>query len=388
MRLRVGFDATACLGVRTGVGRFAYEVLWRVAAEPDLEVHAFAVSWRGRDTLASVAPPEATVVHRPMAARPLRAAWKRMDTPTIEWWTGPLEVVHGPNYVVPPSRHAARIVTVHDLTPLHFPELANRDTRDYPTLIRRAVAQGAWVQTDSHFVRGEILEAFDVDPERVVVVPYGVTPPAPPSAASDAAAGRRIAGIDRYVLALGTIEPRKDLTALVAAFDRMATDDDGIGLVIAGQDGWGADEVTRAVARARHADRIVRPGHVDEATRAALLRGATLLAYPSRYEGFGLPPLEAMDAGVPVVCTDAGSLPEVLGDAAVFVGADHLAQDRADGIAALADAMASVIGDDTRRDELIRRGRLRAAGYSWDTTATQLAALYRRAADDRRVADG
>ncbi len=376
--LRVGFDATACLGIRTGVGRFATEVLDRIAADPGLDVHAFVVSWRGRDALAAVAPPGARVVRRPMAARPLRLVWARFDRPRIETWTGPLDVVHGPNYVVPPSRRAARIVTVHDLTPLRFPELANRDTRAYPGLIAAAVTKGAWVQTPTEFVRREVIEHFTVDPARVVAVPYGVTPPGPETPATAADAGRRLAGFDRYVLALGTVEPRKDLTALVAAFDVVADALGDVGLVIAGQDGWGADAVTAAVEGARHSTRIVRLGHVDESARVALLRGAMVLAYPSRYEGFGLPPLEAMDLGVPVVCTNAGSLPEVLGDAAHYVDAGLFDADRAAGIAALADALLRVLTDDARRAELVELGRARAARCSWDRTAAAIADLYRR----------
>lgn len=377
--IRVAFDATACLGVRTGVGRFAYELLQRIARIPDLDVTAFAVSWRGRDDLADVVPPGVRIVSRPMAARPLRLAWTRSNQPRIETWTGPVDVVHGPNYVVPPSR-GARIVTVHDLTPLRFPELANRDTRDYPALIARAVRSGAWVQTPTEFVRAEVIEHFAVDPDRVVAVPYGVTPPAPLDDSTDAAAGRRLAGVTRYVLALGTVEPRKDLTALIAAFDQVAATDPDLGLVIAGQDGWGADAVDTASAQARHTDRIKRLGHVDESARAALLRGATVLAYPSRYEGFGLPPLEAMDVGVPVVATDAGSLPEVLGDAAEFVDAGLLEDDRPAGITALAEALRRVSTDDELRGELVRRGHSRAARYTWDATAEAVAELYRRAA--------
>src|SRR5690606_39590636 len=130
-----------------------------------------------------------------MAAAPLRALWRRFDRPRIERWTGPVDVVHGPNFVVPPAA-ATRVVSVHDLTFIHHPEFCTDDVLQYPGLIRRALAGGAWVHTDSDFVRNEVIEVLGADPDRVVSVPLGVTPP--PS--MDGARGRELAGSGRYVL--------------------------------------------------------------------------------------------------------------------------------------------------------------------------------------------
>jgi len=378
-RLRLAYDATACLGPRTGVGVFTEEVLAQLSARDDVEVTAYAVTWSGRGRLATVVPAGVRAATRPMAARPLREVWRRAEVPPIEWWTGPVDVVHGPNFVVPPARHAARIATVHDLTPVHFPELCNADTLAYPGLIRRALKGGAWIHTPSQHIADEVVEAFGADPDRVVAIPNGVSDLGPDAPGRDAEAGRQLAGTARYVLALGTIEPRKDFPLLVAAFDELAATHADIRLVVAGLDGWGVDDFARALARATHAARITRLGWVGPDERAALLRGATVLAYPSRYEGFGLPPLEAMSAGVPVVATDAGALPEVLGDAAdlVPVGSSLTPARRAEALAA---ALARVLDDDTHRAHLIAAGRERAARYSWSATATGLLDLYRRAA--------
>ncbi|MEY2402889.1 MAG: hypothetical protein QOD38_440 [Acidimicrobiaceae bacterium] len=362
--MRLGFDVTSLLDRRTGVGAFASEVLTRVARRDDIEVVGYCVSWRGRDRLADLLPDGVTLATRPLAARPLRQLWKRVDWPSIAWWTGRVDVVHGPNFVVPPAGGATALVTVHDLTFVRYPELSTRDTLEYPDLIRRALRRGAHVHAVSDFVAAEISDVFGVDSERVHVVPNGVDP----VTSGDPAAGRRVAGGDRYVLALGTIEPRKDFPLLIDAFDLLAADDPDVRLVVAGQDGWGADAFADALARAHHRHRVVRPGWVDDQTRADLLAGATVFAYPSRYEGFGLPPLEAMAAGTAVVATRTGALPDVLGDAALFVESGDAEQ--------LAAALADVLTDIAVRDSLADRGRRQAARYSWDACADGLVHLY------------
>lgn len=377
--LRVGVDATSLLLTPTGVGVFTGEViagLGRRATSQQVALSAYAVSWRGRHDLGALVGPDVTVVTRPMAARPLRVAWRHSDLPPIEWWTGPLDVVHGTNFVVPPTRRAAAVVTVHDLTPVHFPELSTPDTLQYPTLVRRAARRGAWVHTPSAFVAEEVRDWLgpDIDPEQVVTVANGVTP----MAGGVPGRGRIRAGLGedaRYVLALGTIEPRKDLPTLVTAFDRMVgvgtTVDDAPWLVLAGPDGWGVEALEAALSRAGHADRVRRLGWVSAADRADLLAGAAVVAYPSVYEGFGLIPLEAMSAGVPVVCSSAGPLPEVVGDAAVLVAPRDPD--------ALASALTRVLTDADTTARLVAAGRHRVEGFSWDRCVDGLLGVYRRA---------
>lgn len=367
--LRVALDATPLLGPRSGIGWFVAELLDRLAASAagnDLDLLAFGVTLRGRSDLAPLLPPGVRCVKRPMAARPLREAWRRSDLPPIEWWTGPLDVVHGTNFVVPPARRAARVVTVHDLAAWRFPHLVDRASLDFPRLVGRAVRRGAWVHTNSHYVAEEVCEVLGAERERVVVVAPGI----PEVAEVDAAAGRYAAGTDRYVLALGTVEPRKDLPTLVAAFDRAELDDD-VRLVVAGSDGWGSAAFDAALVAARRRDRVVRLGYVTASLRAALLRGASVLAYPSVYEGFGFPPLEAMSVGVPVVASRAGSLPEVCADAALSVDAGD--------VDALAAALGRLMGDDALRADLVSRGFERVGDFDWHRSASQMAGLYRRA---------
>ncbi|MCU1462338.1 MAG: hypothetical protein JWO37_2413 [Acidimicrobiales bacterium] len=374
--LSVALDATPLLGARTGVAAMTLGALRALVAERDelaVDVSAYALTWRGRQVLAGALPAGVHAHHKPMPARPLRAVWRRLDWPAIESWTGPLDVVHGTNFVVPPTRNAAAVVTIHDLTPVRYPELCRRDTLAYPDLVRRALRRGAWVHTPSRAVADEVVELLGADPERVVAIPSGV-PMASELAAGDVALMRAPAG-PPYLCTVGTVEPRKDHVSLVRAFDAVAGDHPDLRLVIAGPDGWGAEQLAAAVARSPYRDRIERRGWVPEDERTALVRGAVAFVFPSVYEGFGYPPLEAMAEGVPVVATSAGALPEVLGDAALLVAPGYPD--------ALAGAITRLLDDGGLRERLIEAGRMRVARYSWTAFSRGLADLYRRAAAAR-----
>jgi alpha-1,3-rhamnosyl/mannosyltransferase len=181
--------------------------------------------------------------------------------------------------------------------------------------------------------------------------------------------------VDEYVLAVGTVEPRKDLPSLVRAFGLFAKGYPGLALVHAGPDGWGSAQLEEAIAECPAGDRVLRLGWVDDPTRDALMAGAAIFAFPSLYEGFGLPPLQAMAAGAPVVASRCGALEEVLGAAARFVDIGDTD--------ALANALEELLGDEPARRELVLRGRERASLYTWDACAAGLAALYRDARNAR-----
>ena len=175
-------------------------------------------------------------------------------------------------------------------------------------------------------------------------------------------------GTSRYVLAVGTVEPRKDYPGLVRAFSRIAPAHPDVALVIAGADGWGAAEFHRVLDAVPSRERIIQLGYVSDAALDAWLRAATLLAFPSVYEGFGFPPVEAMAQGVPVLATSAGSVPEVVGNGAVLVPPRD--------VDALAHGLDRLLADPDERATLGERGRRRAARYSWEACGQGLAALY------------
>ncbi len=365
--MRIAIDGTSLLGTRTGVGHVTAGLVEALDErdDHDLDLTVFAVTWRGRSDLAGALPAGVEPATSRIPARLARALWKRAAWPRAEAWTGPVDVVHATNFVAPPA-HAPVIVTIHDLTFARYPEMCTADVLTYPTLVRRALDRGATVHVVSDFVGREVREHFGLGDERVTRVYAGVRP----MSGGDGSAGRALAKADRYVLALGTIEPRKNLPALVRAFDRTAGDHTDLSLVVAGADGWGRDAFTAACDAARHGDRIQRLGYVGERDRRDLLAGATVFAYPSHYEGFGHPPLEAMAARIPVVASDAGALPETLGDAALLV--DPSDDD------ALAEQLDRVLRDAELRDSLITRGTERVGRFSWPRAAADFVDLYRR----------
>ena len=369
--MRLAFDATPLVGSRTGVATFAAGLLRALAdrqAAAGLDMTAYALSLRGRSSLAAAVPAGVRAATRPMPAAALLRLWRVADRPTIEDFTGAVDIVHGTNYVVPPTARAGRVVTVYDLTSVRFPELCAPASLRYPALVQRAVDGGAIVHVLANAIAAEVRDLLHVPADRVRVVASGLDPTSP----GDAANGRRLAGSHSYVLALGTVEPRKRLDDLVRAFDLLAGDRRSLRLVVAGPDGWVVDDFLTALDHSPFAARVRRIGWVDERARADLLAGATVLAAPSIYEGFGYPPLEAMAAGTAVVTTSAGSLPEVVGDAALLVPPRD--------VDALAAAIASVVDDGDVRAAFIARGIARAATFRWDECASRLVDVYREVA--------
>jgi glycosyltransferase involved in cell wall biosynthesis len=366
--IRVAVDVTPLVGVRAGVTQCVEHLL---AALPDVAPHVevvpYVLSRRARTHAAEL--PAGTRYLRCPAGMALRA-WSRADWPRADRDLGDVDVVHGTNFVVPPSRRPST-VTVHDTFCLVHPEACDPNVRPFDAVLRRAVRRGVWVHVSTRSIEEQVRARYGtdgVDVDRVVRVPFGVPPIGPAGALPPAITGP-------YVLAISTMERRKRHAHLVRAFGDVAPSDPELQLVIAGADGNASEEVVRAIdALADDARRrVVLVGRVDESTRAALVRRATVLAYPSEDEGFGFPVLEAMAVGVPVVASRVGGIPEVAGDAAVLVPVS-------DDVAPLADALRTVITDGALRARLRREGRDRAESFSWGQHAAGMVELWERAA--------
>jgi glycosyltransferase involved in cell wall biosynthesis len=349
-----------------GIGTYVRELWTALAAIDGVEVVPFRSSWPA-DRVAGTVPAGGGV--RTGGHRTHYPLWDLVAWPPLPAALSRCDLVHATNQVaVPPARRGqALVVTVHDLAFERFPEaFPARWRRLQRAGVRAAARRADAIVVPSRATAEDLAGRFDVDPARFHVPPLA---PATPVAAADPDAVLELHGTPRpYVLFVGTIEPRKNVAALVRAFRRIAGDVPHH-LVLAGAPGWGVD-LHHLLADPPH--RIEHAGAVTADHLDALYRGADAFCYPSRYEGFGLPVLEAMLRGVPVVASTTPAVAETAGDAALLV-------DPEDG-EALAEALRRVLTDRALADDLRERGRRRAGDFSWERTAAATVEVYRSVA--------
>lgn len=366
MALRVALHTDQLwFSVPGGIGTYVTQLLRALGGPPDgPEVVTFQV----RERPAGAPDPDVEV---PGSIRRLYPSWDLLGRPALPAALRGCDVVHATNHAaVPPARTGqGLVVTVHDLAFDVVPELFPASWRRlYRLGVRAAIRRADLLLVPSGATAAD-LAARGADPARVRVTPLASYLPETTAEPAEVAARLGIEG--PYLLCAATLEPRKNQVALIRAYRRIAADLPHA-LVLAGPDGWGVDAIEATLAEPGPG-RIVRTGRVSAEDLDALYRGADAVAYVSRYEGFGLPVLEAMERGVPVVASTAAALAETAGDAAVLV-------DPGD-VGAIAEALAAALTDDGLRADLVARGRRRAATFSWAATARATLDAYREAVD-------
>ena len=366
-------DIQAALGQRAGVGRYVRELLGHLgpAAGAD-ELSAFYFDFK-RTGLDAVPPGVEMRTCRWMPGRVAQAAWKRLGFPPYEWFAGKADLYHFPNFIRPPlGRGRKSVVTIHDVSFLRMPETTEAKNLAWlSSEIHRTAQNADAILTDSHFSAREICELLKVPAEKVFPVWLGLPEFGPPPTAEAAAQARKALRLEKpYLLMVGTIEPRKNIPFLVKVYEALK-DFDG-DLVLAGGLGWKTGETLRAISESPRQGGIRLLKHLNDAQLSALYAGAAAFVFPTRYEGFGFPPLEAMGRGAPVVAARNSSLPEVLGDAAEWVDG-YDAEDWAQKVRA-------VLGDSARAARLRVAGFAQAKKFTWAETARQTWAVYRQLA--------
>lgn len=313
------------------------------------------------------ARPSPLPLHRPA----LRIAWEHSAFPLL-LWRDRVDLLHATMNVAPWWVPCPTVVTVHDLAYMRYPHVHPWGRRVYLTLMTRLTLRRARaIVAVSQHTRQEIVDLLSVPPHRIHVLYEGVDADyAPLPAAAVEAFRRRHSLPRRYLLYVGNLEPRKNLPHLIRAFSRVAAEEPELALVLVGAQGWGYDAIFAQITALGLAERVLFPGFVPREELPLWYNGAEAFCYPSFYEGFGLPPLEAMACGTPVVVSTASSLPEVVGEAGLQV-----APDDEQGLAA---ALLRLVRDADLRQELSGRGRERARRFSWQRMAQQTADLYRR----------
>lgn len=342
--MRLALDGTPLLGRPTGIGRYVAGLVAGLVQRPDPpEITLAAFSLRGD----RVTPPAGTRWStRRFPARVLQALWEFGDLPPVEWLTGRCDVFHATNFVLPPTGRAAGVVSVHDLSFDQHADTVDTQVLRYQRLVPLGLRRAEVVLTLTETTAGEVRERYGVD--NVMVARPGVD-------ASWSGPHARPQGLPaEYVLFVGSVEPRKNLPVLVQALRRMPG---APPLVLAGPAGWGPELDTTGIE-------VIRTGYLSEDEVQRVVAGASVLAYPSRHEGFGLPPLEAFACGVPAVVSDLPVLHEVLGTLPTYVPVGD-----AEG---LADALRRALEDPG--DAAARRAH--AAQWTWERCAAEAMTAY------------
>lgn len=373
----IGLDGIPLTALRTGVGHYTFELacaLARVAPESAFEVvypSNLPAAVPGLDD--SISLPANLKIKR-IKVGPVGRYWWSTGLPRYVRRSG-IELFHGTNFDVPPWRQCATVLTIHDLSLLihsetHEKRRVSRSRRRLPLMAR--AANVVIVPTES--VRGEVCEHLGLSREKVFAVPEAARECfAPMEFAATAEVRRRLGIGDHFLLTVGTIEPRKNLQTLVSAFAEVAREPSQptLQLVIAGSRGWLSEPFFEALEKSPIRSRIILTEYLNDGELRALYSSCRAFVYPSIYEGFGLPPLEAMACGAPVITSRIPALEETTGGAALLVEPGNVQE--------LAGAIANVLDDDDLRSRLSVLGRSRAAEFTWERTARLTLDVYEKA---------
>lgn len=376
---RVGIDYTAALWQGAGIGRYTRELVRAIIERGQGHEYRLFYAAYGLDPASPLlaqlaalraAHPSVRTAPIPLPPRRLAQLWHRLRIPLpIELFTGPIDLLHATDFVPPPTR-APSIVTIHDLSYMVHPECALPSVARYLSgAVPRGIASARHLLADSEATKRDLDQLLHVDPQRVTVVYPGVGPQFRPLPEAETAPARALLNLpDRFLLFVSTIEPRKNLPRLLEAYAQVLPQIGHIPLVIGGRRGWMYEAVFQAIERLGLQPYVRTLDYLDDKLLPSLYNLAWALVYPSIYEGFGIPALEALACGTPVLTANNSSLPEVVGDLAALVDASD--------VASIAAGLIQIVCDDALRARLRAGGPQRARMFTWEHAADQVLSLY------------
>lgn len=370
---RVALELQPCYGARSGIGTYTYELARHLRNGDGITYSGAIFDCLGREgseqALQGIEMPVERCKLFPYGV--YRRIWHTIPIGYQQLFS-PAEIRIFFDFIVPPKADSKVMTTIHDLSFLRYPETIRRVNRQrIERDIQYSLDRSDRIITISEFSKKELMELMGVEAERIALVS-----PAPAYTQTNCQTQADLSRFpiqSPYLLYVGTIEPRKNLVFLIKAFEYLKKETGcPHQLVLAGGKGWNNEEIYLAAQESQYQKDIVFTGYISQAEKTALYQQAELFVFPSLYEGFGIPPLEAMGAGCPVVCSDAASLPEVVGDAAKLTSPTDVQE--------LAQAMTDVLFNQTQRETLIERGKCRAKVYTWEDSAKKLHELCQRLA--------
>lgn len=374
--MKIGIDYTAALKQGGGIGRYTRGLVTTLAQLDRQNQYTLMLTPDAPSDGLHPFQAYSNFNHRryPLPERWMTIGWHRLYLPLpLEWFTGPVDLFHSPNFILPPARRAKTLLTVHDLSFVRHPQGAVARLRRWlEKVVPRSLSRADHVLADSKSTKQDLIDIYGLSPEKITVVGAGVDhrfQPITDPAVLKAMRQRYHLPPEKFILSLGTLEPRKNFTGLIQAFNQSPVRETHH-LVIAGGKGWLYDDIFAAAQSSPVADRIHLIGFVADEVLPALYSLADIFAYPSHYEGFGIPVIEAMACGTPVVCANNSSLPEVAGEAALQVTATD--------IPALAEALPRLAGDDALRQKLVQAGFQQAKKFNWTAAAGRLLNVYQQ----------
>ncbi len=372
--MRIAIDYTPAALQGAGVGRYTRGLVDALLPLLQPEDALTLLFPRGAAPFARRNWPQQVRIRRlPLPDRYQTILWQRLRLPLpVEWWCGEVDIFHAPNFLLPPVRRARTLLTIHDLAFLTRPQYAWPPLRRFLTAaVPRSVARAHHILADSQASKQDAMRLFGLPPQCITVVGAGVDPRFRPLAATETAGVRAKYGLDwPFVFSISTLEPRKNFDGLIRAFARARRQARlPHHLVIAGGKGWLYEDIFAAVEEEDAGDFVHFLGFAPDSDLPALYNLAQLFAFPSHYEGFGLPLLEALACGTPALATATSSLPEIAGNAAFLVPVDD--------DEALVAGLTHLLTDADARAELAARGPAQAARFTWPAAAQRLLAVYR-----------